>query len=94
MKRSVSVEIAGRTYPLRSDGDDATVRRLAADVDARIRAVMKSGRGVDTQQVAVLVALQLAEALERERLLHAKLKADVRTRGQALLALIERHALV
>ena len=94
MKRSISVDIAGQRYALRSDGDDTFVLKIAAEVDARIRGIMKAGKGVDTQQVAILAALQFAEAMERERQAHALLKAQVRDRGEALLKLIDRHALV
>ncbi len=94
MKRSLSVDIAGQRYALRSDGDDAFVRKIAAEVDARVREIQAGGRGVDTQQVAILAALQFAEALERERQAHALLKAKVKERGEALLKLIERQALV
>lgn len=94
MKRSVSVEIAGQRYGLRTDGDDDMVRKVAGQVHQRIREIQRSGRGVDTQQVAVLAALQFAEALERERQAHERLKAQIRARGEALLELIERHTLV
>lgn len=94
MKRSVSVDIAGQRFGLRTDGDDAFVRKIATEVDRRIREIQRSGKGVDTQQVAILAALQFAEALERERQAHAQLKAQVRQRGEALLKLIERHSLV
>ena len=94
MKRSISVDIAGQRYSLRSDGDDAFVLKIASEVDARIRSIMQTGKGVDTQQVATLAALQFAEALERERQAHALLKARVRDRGEALLKLIDWHAAV
>ena len=94
MKRSLTVEIAGQCIGLRTDSEEKHVRRIAQGVDARFKAVQRGGRGVDTQQVAILVALQLAEELERERQALAELKAQVKTRGDALLKLLERHALV
>ena len=94
MKRSLTVEIAGQRIGLRTDSEEKHVRRIAQGVDARFKAVQRGGRGVDTQQVAILVALQLAEELERERQALAELKAQVKTRGDALLKLLERHALV
>ena len=94
MKRSLTVEIAGQRIGLRTDGDDKQVRKIAAGVDARIRDVQRSGRGVDTQQVAILVALQFAEELDRERQTLAELKRKVHARSEDLLRLLERHALV
>ncbi|MDX2024177.1 MAG: cell division protein ZapA [Deltaproteobacteria bacterium] len=94
MKRSLTVEIAGQRIGLRTDSEEKQVRKIAAGVDARFKAVQKGGRGVDTQQVAILVALQLAEELDRERQALAELKAKVRAKGDALLKLIERNAVV
>ena len=94
MKRSLTVEIAGQRIGLRTDGDDKQVRKIAAGVDARIKDVQRSGRGVDTQQVAILVALQFAEELDRERQTLAELKRQVHARSEDLLRLLERHALV
>lgn len=94
MKRSLTVEIAGQRIGIRTDGDAGQIRAIAAGVDARIKEVQRSGRGVDTQQVAILVALQFAEELERERRALADLKQHVKARSEALLKLLERHALV
>ena len=92
MKRSLTVEIAGQRIGIRTDGDASHIRGIAAGVEARIKEVQRSGRGVDTQQVAILVALQFAEELEREKQALSELKQHVRARSEALLKLLERHA--
>ena len=58
----VTVEIYDQTYHL--SGQDAEhVRKLAAVVDAKMRAVAAQGRTVDSLRVAVLAALNLADEL-------------------------------
>jgi cell division protein ZapA len=60
----VTVEIYDQTYHL-SGPDVAHVQRLAARVDARMRAVASTGRTADSLRVAVLAALNLADELAR-----------------------------
>jgi cell division protein ZapA len=58
----VTVEIYDQTYHL-SGQDDEHIRKLAALVDAKMRAVAAHGRTVDSLRVAVLAALNLADEL-------------------------------
>ena len=60
----VTVDIYGQTYHLAGDDLDR-VRQLAARVDEQMRAVAQQGRTVDSLRVAVLAALNLADALAR-----------------------------
>lgn len=58
----VTVEIYDQTYHL--SGQDADhIRRIAAQVDAKMRAVAAQGRTVDSLRVAVLAAVNLADEL-------------------------------
>ena len=60
----VTVEIYNQTYHL--SGEDAEhIRHLAAQVDAKMRAVAAQGRTVDSLRVAVLAALNLADELSQ-----------------------------
>jgi cell division protein ZapA len=92
MKRAVTVQIAGQRYALRSDADEATVREIAAFVDARLKDIHKQTRIADTQAVATLAALQIAEQLFAEREANAAFKKRVREKGQSLLQFLERAA--
>jgi cell division protein ZapA len=61
----VTVQIYDQTYHL--SGEDAEhVRQLAAQVDAKMRAVAAQGRTVDSLRVAVLAALNLADELSQK----------------------------
>ena len=60
----VTVQIYDQTYHL--SGQNAEhIRALAAQVDAKMRAVASQGRTVDSLRVAVLAALNLADELSQ-----------------------------
>jgi cell division protein ZapA len=92
VKRSVTVQIAGLRYSLKTDEDDRWVKTLAAYVDAKIREAQKHARTPDTQAIAVLTALQIAEELFNERREWAELRKKVREKSQLLLDYLEREA--
>src|SRR6516225_9790457 len=58
----VTVQIYDQTYHL-SGQDPEHIRKLAALVDAKMRAVAAQGRTVDSLRVAVLASLNLADEL-------------------------------
>src|SRR6476620_8936591 len=63
----VPVDIAGQRYPIRTALDPAYVTRLAAFVDARMRAADEATPGGDSVRLAVLAALNIADELFRGR---------------------------
>jgi cell division protein ZapA len=92
MKRSVTVQIAGVRYALKTEEDDRWVKAVAAFVDGKIREVQKHTRTVDTQAVAVLTALQIAEELFNERRESSELRKKIRDKSQSLLDALAREA--
>jgi len=92
MKRSVTVQIAGVRYALKTEEDDRWVKAVAAFVDGKIREVQKHTRTVDTQAVAVLTALQIAEELFNERRQSSELRKKIRDKSQSLLEALARDA--
>jgi cell division protein ZapA len=94
VKRSVTVQIAGARYSLKTDEDERWVKTIAAYIDAKMRDVQKGTRTVDTQAVAVLTALQVAEELFAERRDTRELRKSIREKSQSLLDYLEREARV
>ena len=92
MKRSVTVQIAGVKYALKTEEDDRWVKQVAAFVDGKIREVQKHTRTVDTQAVAVLSALQIAEELFHERRQTGELRKKIREKSQSLLDVLTRES--
>jgi cell division protein ZapA len=85
MKRSVTVQIAGVRYALKTEEDDRWVKSVASFVEEKIRDVQKRARTPDTQAAAVLTALQIAEELFRERAGGSELRRKIREKSQSLL---------
>jgi len=65
-KEDVRVEIFDHVYHLRvnSSADAEQIREAAAYVDTKIRAVAANTRDVDSQRLAVLAALHIADELQ------------------------------
>ena len=92
---SVSVEIYDQTYHLRAS-DPEYIEKLAAMVDAKMRAVSANGNTVDSLRVAVLAALNIADELmrlqEHCRLLRGTMSETqtiLRTRANSLSGLLD-----
>jgi cell division protein ZapA len=67
MASVITVEIAGQRYPIRSVLDERYVTELAAYVDQKMRAAADAAPASDMLGLAVLVALNVADELFRER---------------------------
>jgi len=79
------VQVAGQRYTLKTDNDDRLVKSLVAYVEGKFRDVQKASRSPDTQAVAILTALQVAEELFQTRQEAANLKKNVREKARTLL---------
>jgi cell division protein ZapA len=67
--RSIEVEIYDQKYSiiLKSDMQEADVRRIAEDVDERMREISAAANTPDSLKIAVLTALHLAQELREQR---------------------------
>ncbi|MCA9714348.1 MAG: cell division protein ZapA [Myxococcales bacterium] len=91
MKRTVQVEIAGQRLTIRSDEGPDYVHELATYVDAHLQQLSGGRRTTSPQRVALLVAMQIADELFRERDLHAQLRARVSRKLAALGEAMDAH---
>ncbi|NPV52040.1 MAG: cell division protein ZapA [Firmicutes bacterium] len=64
-KVRVAVRILGDEYTIRGDADPEHIKRLAADIDARVRAAMEFNPKLGRSQAVILAFLNIAEELER-----------------------------
>jgi cell division protein ZapA len=90
MSGPVKVEIFGQTYSIQGDLDQAYVQKLARYVDEKMNTIADATRTVDTQKVAVLAALAIADELhsmQRDRSDHEEL---MREQAERCLTLVER----
>jgi len=75
-KRSVAVRIRGREFRIRSDEDSEALERIARHVDETMLRVEERTGTVDSQDVALLTALNLAREVVEEREMNASSGAD------------------
>jgi cell division protein ZapA len=88
--KSVSVEIFGQRYPIRSTLDAEYVKRLATYVDGKIRAAGDSAPSGDPVRLAVLAALNIADELFRCRDTHTARTGEIAERALELEQLLDR----
>lgn len=66
-KSTISVRIRGQEFRIRSDDDEESLQRVAGYVDETMKTVEKRTGTVDSLDVALLTALNLARELVRLR---------------------------
>ena len=93
--QAVSVDIYDQVYNLRGT-DQAYIERLAAIVDAKMRAVSAHGGTVDSLRVAVLAALNIADELATLRDRYTQLagsltqsQSSMRSRAGSLAGMLD-----
>ena len=90
MSAPVKVQIFGQTYSIRGELDEAYMQELARYVDEKMQAIADMTKTVDTQKVAVLAALAIADELrsiQRDSGEHEEL---LREQAERCLTLVER----
>jgi cell division protein ZapA len=65
--RGVSVELGGQTFRIRSDASADQLQRMAQLVNSALARVSGRAKTIDTRDLALLTALQLARELDEER---------------------------
>jgi len=90
MAGQAKVQIFGQSYVIRGELEESYVQQLAAYVDQKMHAIASATSTVDTQKLAVLAALAIADELhsaQKERGDHEDL---LREQAERCLTLVER----
>ncbi|HKM65795.1 MAG TPA: cell division protein ZapA [Candidatus Acidoferrum sp.] len=90
MSGSIKVEIFHQTYPIQGDLDELYVRRVAAYVDQKMKTIAEMSTTIDTQKVAVLTALAIADELYRLREERGEREEILKEQAERCLTLVER----
>ena len=92
-KEGVRVEIYEQTYHIRvgSDADAEQIRRAAAHVDTKMRAVASQTRDVDSLRLAVLAALHVADEYQTLQARYQALRSTVEQKSAELGRLLDRE---
>ena len=90
MRVPVKVQIFGQTYTISGELDEDYVLKLASFVDEKMRAVANATATVDTQKVAVLAALAIADELHSAQRDLGYREGVLREQAERCLVLVER----
>jgi len=90
MSPSTKVQIYNQTYSLQGDLDQDYLQELAGFVDAKMHAIANMTSTVDTQRVAVLTALAIADELNSLRKEKSDREELLKEQAERCLTLVER----
>ncbi len=90
MSPTTKVQIYNQTYSLQGDLDQAYLQELAGFVDAKMHAIAQMTSTVDTQRVAVLTALAIADELSSLRKERGDREELLKEQAERCLTLVER----
>ncbi len=80
--QTVTVEIMGQRFSIRSSLDIEYINRLASYVDHKIQAATEHSTGGDTVRIAVLAAMNIADEYFRSRDTETSLEAALTRAGE------------
>jgi cell division protein ZapA len=90
MAHSFKVQIFGQTFPIQGDLEEAYVQKLATYVDEKMRTIAHLTPTVDTQKVAILAALAIADELHSLRKERGEREELLKEQAERCLTLVER----
>jgi cell division protein ZapA len=90
MSAPVKVQIFGQTYSIQGDLDAKYVQKLATFVDEKMHTIADATATVDTQKVAVLAALAIADELHSMQRDRNDSEELLREQAERCLTLVER----
>ena len=90
MSAPVKVQIFGQAYSIRGDLDERYVHKLAKYVDEKMHAIAEATSTVDTQKLAVLAALAIADELHSMKTERSDREELLREQAERCLTLVER----
>jgi cell division protein ZapA len=90
MAHSVKLQIFGQVYPVQSELDEVYMQKLAEYVDEKMRAIADMTPTVDTQKVAILAAIVIADELHSVRKERGEREELLKEQAERCLTLVER----
>jgi cell division protein ZapA len=93
VKRSVTVEVAGLKFQLKTDADEAYVKSLARFVTEKVEEVRSQSRTIATHNLALLAAMNIADDLFRTRRISREQRQKLRDKSRRVLEILEETRL-
>jgi cell division protein ZapA (FtsZ GTPase activity inhibitor) len=85
VKRKVEVTLLGQGFTLKSEKDEAYLHQVATYVNRKLDELKHQTRTKEPQQLALLVALNIADELFQSEERSGKARKDLRARSERLL---------
>jgi len=89
VKRKVEVSLVGQSFTVRSAKEEAHLQRIAAFVNRKFEDPRRQTRSASTHELALLVALNIADELFEQKASSAEEREEVRRRTERALARID-----
>jgi cell division protein ZapA len=90
MDQTIRVQIFGQVFSVHGDLDEAYVQKLAAYVNEKMSAIAEMAPTVDTQKVAVMAAMAIADELLSLRQEKGEREELLKEQAERCLNLVER----
>lgn len=89
MKRKVEVTLLGQRFAVRSDRDEAYLHQVASFVNRKYDELQRQARTATSHQLALLVAMNLADEMFRNEERHADVRQELQSRTERVLASVD-----
>ncbi len=90
MKSDIELRVAGQTLKIRTDEDEAYMKRLAKYVDEHMAEVSSGRKGTTTVSVALLAALKIADAYHKLEGAHGSVDATLDRLSETIEAALDK----
>jgi len=90
MSQPIKVQIFGQTFSIHGGLDEAYVQKLAAYVNQKMNAISEMAPTVDTQRLAIMAALAIADELHSLKEQHGERQEILKEQAERCLNLVER----
>ena len=91
--KTISVNIYGQDYMLKSTGDESYIVRIAQIVQERMKEIEATGLDANSQQlkIAILAAMNIADELLQAEDKKNKLISKIETKGNSFIEYIDER---
>lgn len=83
--QTVTVDIYGEQYPVKTDDEPEYVQKVAQYVDKKMKEIADTGKVVTTSKIAILAALNIADELLKAELARQERDSETGRRIERLL---------
>jgi cell division protein ZapA len=91
LTKSSEIEIYGQRYTIKGDADEDYIKRLAAYVDAQMRALSGGMKTATFSKLAILAAINITHELLQSEEQRQRGEADVERKALSLMESIEEQ---